>query len=131
MHSEEERLFFSTEDIEMRTPDWLRPALYGGACGAIAVAAIGFSPLGGWMTGGKARAMAADQSRSDVIAALSVICVDQSKRDPQLAEKVAALKEASPWARGEAVIKNGWATMPGSTEGSLDVARACADKVAA
>ncbi len=115
----------------MKTPDWLQPALYGGACGAIALAAIGFSPVGGWTTGGKARTMAADQARADVVAALSAICVDQSKRDPQLSEKVASLKEASPWARGEVVIKNGWATMPGSTEGSLDVARACADKVAA
>jgi hypothetical protein len=33
-----------------------------------------------------ARARAADQLKADMIAALSLICVDQSKRDPQLAE---------------------------------------------
>ena len=67
----------------MQTPEWLKPGLYGAACGAIALAIVGFS-WGGWVTGGTARTMAADQSKADVVAALSLICVDQSKRDPQL-----------------------------------------------
>jgi hypothetical protein len=45
------------------------------------------------------RQMAADQSRTDVVAALSLICIDQSKRDPQIAERVAALKAAFSWTR--------------------------------
>ncbi len=43
----------------MRTPEWLKPGLYGAACGAVALAVIGFS-WGGWVTGGMARTMAAD-----------------------------------------------------------------------
>ena len=68
--------------------------------GAIALAVAGFS-WGGWVTGATARQMAADQSRTDVVNALSLICVDQSKRDPQMIERVAALKAASSWTRGD------------------------------
>ncbi len=114
----------------MQTPEWLKPALYGAAAGALALAVVGFN-WGGWVTGGTARQMAADQSKADVVAALSLICVDQSKRDPQLAERVAAIKAASSWNRGDLVMKNGWATMPGTTEGNSRVARDCAEKVSA
>ena len=112
----------------MQTPEWLKPGLYGAACGAVALAVIGFS-WGGWVTGGTARTMAADQSKAEVVTALSLICVDQSKRDPQLVERVALLKAASSYERGDLVMKNGWATMPGTTEGNRLVAIACADKV--
>ncbi|GEO18473.1 hypothetical protein [Microvirga aerophila] len=114
----------------MQTPDWLKPGLYGAACGAAALAVIGFS-WGGWVTGGTARTMAADQSKAGVVTALSLICVDQAKRDPQLAERVVAIKTASSWNRGDLVMKNGWATMPGTAEGNSQVAKDCADKIAA
>jgi hypothetical protein len=114
----------------MQTPDWLRPASYGAAVGAIALAVIGFT-WGGWVTDGKARERAADQSRTDVVAALSLICIDQSSRDPQLIERVAALKAASSWTRGDLVMKHGWATMPGTTEANRQVAVARAEKVGA
>jgi len=111
----------------MQTPEWLKPSLYGAACGAAALAVIGFS----WVTSGTARTMAADRSKAYVAAALSLICFDQSKRDPQLAERIAAIKAASSWNRGDLVMKNGWATMPGTTEGNSQVAKDCADKIAA
>jgi len=114
----------------MQTPEWLKPGLYGAACGAVALAVIGFT-WGGWVTGGTARTMAADHSKAEVVTALSLICVDQSKRDPQLAERVAAIKTASSWNRGDLVLKNGWATMPGTAEGNSQVAKDCADKIAA
>jgi alpha/beta superfamily hydrolase len=112
----------------MQTPEWLRPGLYGAACGAIALAVVGFS-WGGWVTGGKAETMAEARSRADVVAALTAICVDQSKRDPQLAERLAALKTTASWSRGDVIMKNGWATMPGTTEANRLVASACAEKV--
>ena len=118
------------EDNIMQTPEWLKPGLYGAACGALAIAVIGFS-WGGWVTGGTARTMAADQSKADVVTALSLICVDQSKRDPQFAERLAAIKAASSWERSGIVSKNGWATMPGATEANSQVARDCAEKVSA
>ena len=112
----------------MPTPQWLKPGLYGAACGAIAVTVIGFN-WGGWVTGGTARQMASEQARTEVVTALTSICLDQSKRDPQLAERVALLKAASSYERGDLVMKNGWATMPGTSEGNRLVAIACADKV--
>ncbi|GEO16635.1 hypothetical protein [Microvirga aerophila] len=112
----------------MTTPEWLKPGLYGVACGAIVVTVIGFN-WGGWVTGGTAREMATEQSRIEVVTALTSICVDQSKRDPQLAERIALLKASSSYERGDLVMKNGWATMPGTSEGNRRVAIACADKV--
>jgi hypothetical protein len=123
-------VFSDPEENIMQTPEWLKPGLYGAACGAVALAVIGFS-WGGWVTDRTARAMAYDQSKTDMVAALSLICVEQSKRDPQLAERVAAIKAASSWERGGIVIKNGWATMPGTTEADSQVARVCAEKVSA
>jgi hypothetical protein len=124
----EEYFFCCSKENIMQTPEWLKPGLYGAACGAVALAVIGFS-WGGWVTGGTARTMAADQSKAEVVTALSLICVDQSKRDPQLVERIALLKAASSYERGDLVMKNGWATMPGTTEGDRLVAIACADKV--
>ena len=112
------------------TTDWLKPGIYGALGGAVLTMVVGFS-WGGWVTGGTARTMAADQSKADVVTALSLICVDQSKRDPQLAERVAAIKAASSWERSSIVSNNGWATMPGATEANSQVARDCADKIAA
>ena len=114
----------------MQAPEWLKPGLYGAACGAAALAVIGFS-WGGWVTGRTAQQMAADQSRTDVAAALSPVCEDQAKRDPQMVERVAALKSADTWSRADLVMKNGWATMPGTTEGNRRVANACASKIGA
>lgn len=114
----------------MQTPEWLKPGLFGAVCGAAALAVIGFS-WGGWVTGGTARTMAADRSKADVVAALSLICVDQSKHDPQLAERIVAIKTASSWNRGDLVMKNEWAMMPGAAEGNSQVAKDCADRIAA
>ena len=112
----------------MQTPEWLKPALYGAVGGAIALAVVGFS-WGGWVTGGKAHELAAQQSRTELVAAVTAICLDQSKRDPQLAERVALLKTTASYGRGDLIMKNGWATMPGTAEPNRQVANACADKV--
>ena len=103
------------ESQSHENPEWLKPGAYGAACGAIALAVVGFS-WGGWVTGGNARQMAADQSRTEVVAALTAICLDQSKRDPQLTERLTILKATSAWSRGETVMKNGWATKHGTTD---------------
>lgn len=46
----------------MAAPEWLKPGLFGAGIGAVALAIVGFS-WGGWVTGGTAEAMAADQTR--------------------------------------------------------------------
>ena len=112
----------------MNIPDWVKPGLYGAAAGAIALAIIGFS-WGGWVTGSKATQMASDKARVEVIAALVPVCLDISKRDPQVAIKVASLKDAKSYDRDDMVMKAGWATMPGALEPDRRIAAACAEKL--
>ncbi len=114
----------------MKTPEWLKPGLQGAAVGAVALAVVGFS-WGGWVTGGTAKEMAADEARLEVIAALVPICVEQSSQDPQVVETLTQLKDTSSYQRSEMLMKAGWATMPGSSDPNRDVARACMETLAA
>jgi hypothetical protein len=113
----------------MQFPEWLKPALFGGVAGAVAISIAGFS-WGGWVTGGSAREMAADQARLEVVAALVPVCVEQSKQDPNVIATLASLEGESSYKRGEMLMKTGWATMPGSTTPDRNVAKACMDKLA-
>jgi hypothetical protein len=47
------------------------------------------------VTGGTVKKMSTDQARADTVAALSLICLDQCKRDTRMVECVAALKSAA------------------------------------
>ena len=113
----------------MNVPEWLKPAVYGAVAGAVAISIAGFS-WGGWVTGGSAREMAADQARFEVVAALVPVCVEQSTKDPNVIATLASLKDESSYKRGEMLMKTGWATMPGSTDPDRNVAKACMDKLA-
>ena len=114
----------------MNIPEWLKPALYGAATGAVALAIVGFS-WGGWVTGGTAKQMAANQAKLEVVAALVPICVEQSKQDPQVVDTLAQLRDAGSWQRSDMLMKAGWATMPGSSDPNRDVARACMETLTA
>jgi len=113
----------------MKFPEWLKPAIYGGIAGATAITIGGFS-WGGWVTGGSAKEQANDQARLAVVAALVPICVKQSSQDPNVAATLAGLKGESSYKRGEMLMKTGWATMPGSVDPDITVAKACMDKLA-
>lgn len=114
----------------MHTPAWLKPGIYGAILGAVGLSIIGFS-WGGWVTQGTAARMAASQASTDVVAALTGICVDQSRRDPALAQKLADLKATAIYKQADFVMSTGWATMPGQTEGNRDVAKMCVGKLGA
>lgn len=114
----------------MNTPEWPKPGLYGAGAGAVALAIIGFS-WGGWATGAKAKQMALERAKIEVVAALVPICIDQSANDPQLAEKISLLKSANSYDRSDMVMKIGWATMPGAADSNSQAARACVEKLAA
>ena len=95
----------------MQFPVWVKPGVYGVFLGAAGAMIVGFS-FGGWVTGGTARQLASVEAR-----------------DPQLAERLAALKAASSYRRAEMVADNGWATPPGSTGPDRRLATACADQL--
>jgi hypothetical protein len=119
-----------TEEAKMNIPEGLKPGLMGTAVGAVALAVVGFT-WGGWVTGGTAKEMAADQAKLEVIAALVPICIQQSSQDPQVVETLAHLKDASSYQRSDMLMKAGWATMPGSSEPNRNVAKACIKVLAA
>ena len=114
----------------MNIPNWLKPGLYGAVVGALALVTVGFA-WGGWVTGGTATKMASDHARTEVVAALVPICVEQSSRDPKVAETLARLKDTRSYQRSDLLMKTGWATMPGSSDPDRDVARACMGALAA
>ncbi|MEJ2123134.1 MAG: hypothetical protein P8Z76_21100 [Alphaproteobacteria bacterium] len=114
----------------MNIPEGLKPGLKGAVVGAVALAIVGFT-WGGWVTGGTAKEMAADQAKLEVVAALVPICIQQSSQDPQVEETLAQLKDASSYQRSDMLMNAGWATMPGSTEPNRNVAKACIKVLAA
>ncbi len=111
----------------MKFPVETKPALWGVAGGALALAIIGFT-WGGWVTGGKAQAAAQQGADAAVVGALAPVCVDKFQHAGDLSANLAAFKKVDSWAQGEFVEKGGWATLPGSNspEQVSAVAKACA-----
>ncbi len=127
----------------MKFPVETKPALWGAAAGAAALAFVGFN-WGGWSTGGKAESMAVKRVDEAVVAALAPVCVDKFERASDAASNRAALVKLDSWTQGEYVEKGGWAaTEPVATAASASgsgttgpssrvaaVARACAELLA-
>ena len=111
----------------MKIPVETKPALWGVAGGAIAMAIVGFT-WGGWVTGSKAEADATQRANSAVVVALAPVCVEKFKHTADVAANLAALKKADSWSQGDFVEKGGWATVPGSNSPAqvTAVAQACA-----
>lgn len=114
----------------MKTPEWLKPGLWGAAAGAVALAIVGFS-WGGWVTSGKVEKMAADRAKAEVVAALVPICVAQAQDDPEAGQRLASLRDARGTKRRDMVIDAGWATMPGQETPDRAVATACMERLSA
>jgi len=111
----------------MKIPIETKPALWGVAAGAVALAVVGFS-WGGWITGRTAEEAALVRVNDAVVGALAPVCVDKFQRAGDFAANLAALRNVDTWTRGDFVEKGGWATMPGthSSERVSAVAKACA-----
>jgi hypothetical protein len=111
----------------MKIPIETKPALWGIAGGAIAVAIIGFT-WGGWVTASRAESDATVRTNTAVVSALAPFCVEKFQGSAGAAEKLAELKKADLWSRGDFVEKGGWATLPGQDKPDqvTAIARACA-----
>ncbi len=111
----------------MRIPEWIKPAVWGGIFGAVAITIVGFSA--DWVvTTASASEQAEAKADQAVIAALTPVCVAQFKKAAQDSQQthLAALEDQSSWLRGDYIEEHGWATMPGSNEPDDEVADACA-----
>ena len=116
-------------EISNETKAAVRPALWGAAGGAIALAIVGFS-WGGWVTGGSAETLAKTRAATAVVAALTPICVEKFRQAVDASANLAEMKKSTySWDQSKFVEKGGWATMPGSIEPNSAVARACADSL--
>jgi hypothetical protein len=113
-------------EIPKETKAAVKPALWGAATGAIALAIVGFN-WGGWVTGGTAETIAKDRAATAVVAVLAPICVEKFRQAAGASANLAEMKKATYASdQGRFIEKGGWATMPGSTEPDSAVARACA-----
>ena len=116
--------------MNARIPEWVKPAFWGAAGGAILIAIVGFSS--GWVvTSENAKSTAERQVDSAVISALTPICVAQFKSAPQMEQTthLAALQKEDSWERSDYVEKQGGATMPGSNKSNDEVAEACTSEL--
>jgi hypothetical protein len=112
----------------MNIPIETKPALWGAAAGAVALAIVGFN-WGGWMTGTSAQAAASLSADSAVVAALAPVCVAKFRRDAAADANLLALKETDSWAQGDFIEKGGWATVADSKAIAQrsSVARTCGE----
>ena len=111
----------------MKIPIEAKPALWGIAIGAVALAIVGFG-WGGWTTRSKADNAALTQSNEAVVVALAPVCADRFRRAGDTPANLAALRKVDSWSQGEFVEKGGWAAVPGehTAERLSAVAKACA-----
>ena len=110
----------------MQIPPDTRPALWGAAGGAIALAIIGFT-WGGWVTSGTADKMAMNQANIAVVKVLAPICVEKFQQQPDAVANLTAFKAVSSYQQAAFVTKGGWATLAGSDKPYDGTARACAE----
>lgn len=114
-------------EISKETKAAVKPALWGAAAGAIALAIVGFS-WGGWVTDGTAEALAKNRAATAVVAALAPICVEKFRQAADVSANLAEMKKATYISdQSKFIEKGGWATMPGSSEPNSAVARVCAE----
>jgi len=111
----------------MKMPVETKPALWGFAGGAVAMAIAGFT-WGGWVTGSRAESTAAQRAKDAVVVALAPICVDKFTHATDVVANRDALKKTDAWSQSDFVEKGGWAAVPGPSnpEQVTAVAKACA-----
>jgi len=112
----------------MKAHSSLKPALWGGIAGAVAISVIGFSSMG-WTLGSTAERIAADRAESAVVSVLAPICVEKFQQQVNSAAKLIEFKKAASWDQRALIEKGGWATTPGTEKMNSAVASACVDKL--
>lgn len=107
----------------------VKPAIWGGVAGAIAISVIGFFLLG-WTLGSTAEKMASERAQAAVVTALTPICVEKFQHQADAPNKLAEFSKVSTWDRRSIIEKGGWATIPGTDAPNSAVATACVEQLA-
>jgi hypothetical protein len=113
----------------MKIPAWVKPGIWGGVIGAIAMTIVGFWSFG-WMTGSAAQKLASERTNSALVAAFLPFCVANAQHDGDAAKLVKVRAESSSYTRRQLVMDAGWATMIGTTSPDSALASACSEKLA-
>jgi hypothetical protein len=109
------------------SPQSVKPALWGAAGGAVALAILGFT-WGGWVTNSSATTMAQDYANIEIAKVVAPICFLQFNQQPDAIAKMVELKGiTSSYQQASFVEKSGAATMPGSDRTLRGVSQACAE----
>ena len=117
--------------FSMKLTPKVEQTLWGAVGGAAVCALVGFM-FGGWVTGGKAKELAQEQTQKAIVAVLAPICVDNFRHAKNAAENLVKLKAiSSSYEKGTNVSSGGWATFPGKSEPNSAVAQACAETLTA
>src|SRR5688572_25886200 len=87
----------------------VKPALWGAAGGAVALAIIGFT-WGGWVTNSSATTMAQDHANIEIAKVLAPICFLRFNQQPDAVAKMVELKGMSSYQQASLVEKSGAAT---------------------
>ncbi|MDO8569570.1 MAG: hypothetical protein Q7R89_02215 [bacterium] len=105
---------------------WIKSGIWGLILGSVVVVIVGFN-WGGWVTGGMAQDMVVEQVKAAVKKVTVPICVEQARRDPERAKKLAVITKEESYGskRGELMASTGWATMPGSKKADPAIVEAC------
>jgi hypothetical protein len=112
----------------MKVPTWVKPGVWGGVAGGVAIMVLGFWQMG-WVTGSTADRMATERANSAVVAVLVPFCVAKAEHDPDQTKLAKVKGEQSGWTRSQLVSDAGWATQPGATTPTTGLASACSDKL--
>jgi len=106
----------------------IKPFVWGMAVGMVVLMIVGFSA--GWVvTSGSAQAQAREIAANAVLERLAPISVAQFMEDPNRVARLKEMKALDSWKRGDFVMAQGWATMPGEKESDSTVAAECARRL--
>ena len=86
----------------MKIPIETKPALWGAAGGAAAMAFVGFT-WGGWVTAGKAETMVQTRVSEAVVGALAPVCAERFRHTGGAPANLVELKKVAAWSQGEFV----------------------------
>jgi hypothetical protein len=100
----------------------IKYGIWGLIGGAVSAMILGFV-WGGWTTAGTAHEM----TEKAVVASQAAVCVAQFVKQPDHEKKLEEFAAVTSWTRSDFIEKGGWDRMPGQTEASPNVARACAE----
>lgn len=105
--------------------------LQGTAVGFVIAIAVGFNWFGsgfGWMLGSTAEKLAKERAKSEVVAALAPLCVENFRRSANPETSLAELKKIETrYTRQAYIEKAHWDVMAGSKDAVYGVSAACAD----